>query len=290
MIRQKFARPSALAAAVVTATALLIPTQAAADPVALVQHGPDPTAQSVQAQRGPYATSRTTVSGGPFAGFNRGTVYYPTTTSEGTFSAVAIIPGFTEGESTMSWYGSTLSSHGFVVFTLEAEGALDQPDSRGDQLLAALDYLVSSSPVRDRVDRNRLGVMGHSMGGGGAFAAANERTSIKAAIPLAAWHNTKSFPRVQAATLVIGVEGDSIASPGSHSEPFYQSLRSAEKAYLELNNGDHFTTNSYTPTVTKYAVSWLKRFLDEDTRYSRFLCPPPSPDSNINEYRHTFPV
>ncbi|WP_238412662.1 alpha/beta hydrolase family protein [Saccharothrix deserti] len=285
---KKFSRPFSMAAAVVTATALFISPQASADPTAFVQHGPDPTSQSVQAQRGPYATSRTTVSSG--TGFNRGTIYYPTTTSEGTFSAVAVIPGFTESESTMSWYGTTLSSHGFVVFTLEAEGGLDFPDARADQLLAALDYLVNSSSVRDRVDRNRLGVMGHSMGGGGTLEAANERPSLRAAIPLAAWHNTKNFPQVQAATLVIGAEGDSVASPGSHSEPFYQGLRSAEKAYLELNNGNHFTTNSYTPTVTKYAVSWLKRFLDDDTRYSQFLCPPPSPDSNINEYRHTCPV
>jgi alpha-beta hydrolase superfamily lysophospholipase len=286
----KFSRQFSLAAAVLTATALLIPPPATAQPTALAQHGPEPTAQSVQAQRGPYATSRTSVQGGLFQGFNRGTIYYPTTTSEGTFSAVAIIPGFTEGESSMSWYGTTLSSHGFVVFTLEANSGLDQPDSRGDQLLAALDYLVASSPVRDRVDRNRLGVMGHSMGGGGTLAAANKRASLKAAIPLAPWNDTKSFPQVQAATLIIGAQGDIVASPGSHAVPFYQSLRSSEKAYLELRGGDHFTTNSYTATVTKFAVSWLKRFLDEDTRYSQFLCPAPSPDLNINEYRHTCPV
>jgi cutinase len=286
----KFLRPLSVAAAVVTATALLVPPPTTAQPTALAQHGPNPTAQSVQAQRGTYAISQTSASGGLFSGFNRGTIYYPTTTGEGTFSAVAIIPGFIEGESSMSWYGTTLASHGFVVFTLEANAGTDLPDARGDQLLAALDYLVNSSAVRDRVDRNRLGVMGHSMGGGGTLEAANDRASLKAAIPLAPWDNTKNFPQVRAATLIIGAQGDIVASPGSHAEPFYQSLRSSEKAYLELRGGDHFTTNSYTPTVTKFAVSWLKRFLDDDTRYSQFLCPPPPPDLNINEYRDTCPV
>jgi hypothetical protein len=36
-------------------------------------------------------------------------------------------------------------------------------------------------------------------------------------------------------------------------------------------------------------LSWFKRYIDDDTRYSQFLCPPPSGPS-IVEYRNTCPT
>ncbi|NBE96733.1 alpha/beta hydrolase, partial [Nonomuraea sp. KC401] len=41
-------------------------------------------------------------------------------------------------------------------------------------------------------------------------------------------------------------------------------------------------------TMAKSMVSWLKRFVDEDTRYEQFLCPAPS-GLAIEEYRDTCP-
>ena len=80
------------------------------------------------------------------------------------------------------------------------------------------------------------------------------------------------------------------APVASHSIPFYTSIPSAtEKAYLELNNASHFfpqTTN--TPTA-RQTVAWLKRFVDDDTRYDQFLCPGPS-SSSISDYRDTCPL
>ncbi|MGV9879657.1 alpha/beta hydrolase family protein [Streptomyces sp. NPDC003006] len=299
MRRRVVSRLAVFAAAVATSAATLVGPQAlATEHVSAASisardfaKGPDPTEQSVRAERGPFATATTVVQGEFGRGFNKGTLHYPTDTSQGTFGAVAVIPGFMEPEFTQIWYGSTLASHGFVVLTLEPIVVSDFPDPRGDQLLAALDWMVESSPVRGRIDPDRTAVMGHSMGGGGTLAAANKRPSLKAAIPLAPWHTTKEFPNVRAETLIIGADGDAIASPAGHAEPIYQNLRSpAEKAYLELRNADHFTTNSYTPTVTRFVVSWLKRFVDEDTRYARFLCPPPAPDPTFVEYRNTCPV
>ncbi|MGX5188331.1 poly(ethylene terephthalate) hydrolase family protein [Streptomyces avermitilis] len=43
-----------------------------------------------------------------------------------------------------------------------------------------------------------------------------------------------------------------------------------EKAYVELRNGDHLAPASESPTVGKYALSWLKRFVDDDTRYDQW--------------------
>jgi predicted dienelactone hydrolase len=173
--------------------------------------------------------------------------------------------------------------------TIDTLSVYDQPDSRGTQLLAALDYLTGSSSVRTRIDATRLGVMGHSMGGGGSLAASRTRPRLQAAIPLTPYHSTKSWSSVTVPTLVIGAENDTVASVTSHAEPFYTSLPGTlDKAYLELNNASHSAPTSTNVTVAKYSISWLKRFIDNDTRYDQFLCPRPS-GSAIQEYRDTCP-
>ncbi|UFQ20014.1 alpha/beta hydrolase [Streptomyces huasconensis] len=254
------------------------------------ERGPEPTVSSIEAPRGHYAVSETRVPSLGVTGFGGGTIYYPTSTADGTFGAVAISPGFTATQSSISWLGPRLASQGFVVFTIDTLTTVDQPDSRGDQLLAALDYLTQRSTVRGRVDSSRLGVMGHSMGGGGSLEAAKSRPGLQAAIPLTGWNLDKTWPELRTPTLVVGADGDTVAPVSSHSEPFYESLPgSLDKAYLELNGASHFTPNTSNTTIAKYSVSWLKRFIDNDVRYERFLCPLPRPSTTIEEYRGNCP-
>ncbi|WP_329416067.1 dienelactone hydrolase family protein [Streptomyces sp. NBC_00704] len=287
-------RPGRLAAlttavaAVVGLTALGGPGAHAADNP--YERGPAPTTASIEAVRGPYAVSRTTVSPLAVTGFGGGTIYYPTSTADGAFGAVAVAPGYTGTQSSIAWLGPRLASQGFVVFTIDTLTTLDQPDSRGRQLLAALDHLTRVSSVRNRVDSGRLGVMGHSMGGGGTLEAAKSRPSLRAAIPLTPWNLDKTWPEVRTPTLVFGADGDTIAPVATHAEPFYSTLPSSlDRAYLELNNATHFTPNSSNTTIAKYSVSWLKRFIDDDTRYEQFLCPLPRPGLTIEEYRGNCP-
>ncbi|MEU5877100.1 dienelactone hydrolase family protein [Spirillospora sp. NPDC047279] len=276
--------------ALLTATLALVgnPAAALAGPY---QRGPDPTLASVQAERGPFAVQQITVPANSAPGFNRGTIYYPTDTSQGTFGAVTIIPGFTEPESTMAWYGPRLASQGFVVMTLEPYSVLNIPDNRADQMLAALDYLTTTSQVKNRIDPGRLAVMGHSMGGGGSLRAAQKRPSLKAIIPLAPWHTERDWSAVKTPTLIVAADNDFIAGVGTHAEPFYNSLGQApEKAYLLLKNAGHMAPIFPNTTIAMYSISWLKRYVDEDTRYSQFLCPPPAPSNTIAQYRDTCPA
>ncbi|WP_204073806.1 alpha/beta hydrolase family protein [Planotetraspora phitsanulokensis] len=252
------------------------------------ERGPAPTNASIEATRGPFATAQTSVSS-LVTGFGGGTIYYPTDTSQGTFGAIAISPGFTARWSSLSWLGPRLASQGFVVIGIETDSIYDQPDSRGRQLLAALDYLVQSSSVRSRIDSSRLAVAGHSMGGGGTLEAAASRPSLQAAIPLAPWNTTKNWSGVRVPTMIIGGESDTVAPVSSHSEPFYTSIpASSEKAYMELNGASHFFPQTSNTTMAKYMISWMKRFIDNDTRYDQFLCPAPR-STAIQEYRDTCP-
>ncbi|MDP9395320.1 MAG: dienelactone hydrolase family protein [Actinomycetota bacterium] len=254
------------------------------------ERGPAPTVASIEATRGPFAISSTTVSRYAVSGFGGGTIYYPTTTSVGTFGAVAVSRGYTGTQSSISWLGPRLASQGFVVFTIDTTSRYDLLSSRGDQLRAALRYLTLYSSVRSRIDANRLGVMGHSMGGGGALEAAKDAPSLQAAIPLTAWNTDKTWPEVTTPTLLIGAEDDTVAPVGSHSEPFYVSLpATSDKAYLELRDASHYAPNSPNTTIAKYSISWLKRFIDDDLRYEQFLCPQAAVSTTISEYRSTCP-
>jgi alpha-beta hydrolase superfamily lysophospholipase len=280
-------RRSSLLAGVFAVLACVLPSPADA-----AIHGPDPTVAALQATSGPYAVSQTTVADASTPGFGAATIYYPTTTAEGTFGGVAIAPGFTETQSAISWLGPRFASRGFVVITFNTNSSLDQPASRGTQLLAALDYLTGSSSVKTRVDASTLAVAGHSMGGGGTLEAAKARPSLKAAIGLTPWDSDKTWPEITTPSLMIGAQNDSVAPPSQHAIPFYNSIpASTKKAYLELAGADHFAPNSPNTTVGAEGVAWLKRFVDGDTRYSPFLCPSPSaaPAGAVSQYLSTCP-
>jgi predicted dienelactone hydrolase len=277
---------AAAAAAVMLSVAPATAAHAADNPY---ERGPAPTQSALDATRGPYAVSSTNVSS-LVTGFGGGVIYYPTSTADGTFGAVAISPGYTARWSSISWLGPRIASHGFVVIGIETNTVYDQPAQRGDELLAALNYLTTQSSVRSRVDSSRLAVAGHSMGGGGTLEAARDRPSLQAAVPLAPWNLDKSWTDVRVPTLIVGGESDTIAPVASHSIPFYNTIpSSSEKAYLELNNASHFFPQTVNTLTGRLAVAWLKRFVDNDTRYDQFICPGPT-GSSVSDYRNTCPL
>ena len=278
-------------AAALSAAALTIGSLASSPAIAAdnpYQRGPAPTSSSIEATRGTYAVSTKSISRLAARGFGGGTIHYPTSTADGKFGVVAISPGYTASESTIAWLGPRLASFGFVVVTFDTTTRYDQPASRGTQLLAALDQAIGDSTVGPRIDATRQAVVGHSMGGGGTLEAAKTRRSLEAAVPLTGWNLDKTWPEVEAATLVIGAQNDTVAPTTSHSIPFYTSLSGAErKAYLELRGASHFAPNTSNTTIAKYTLSWLKRYVDDDTRYEQFISPGPSTSlgSAVSDYR-----
>ncbi|BCJ46618.1 poly(ethylene terephthalate) hydrolase family protein [Actinoplanes ianthinogenes] len=235
------------------------------------QRGPDPTVASVAAQYGPFATAQITVP--PGNGFNGGFIYYPTDTSH-TYGAVAIVPGYTAlFADEEAWMGPRLASFGFVVIGVETNSRTDYDTARGTQLLAALDYLTNSSAVRDRVDRNRLSVIGHSMGGGGSLYAATQRPSLKAAIGLAPFKPSGNLASDTVPTMIIGGINDTTVTP-SYLDGLYPTLPAATPgAYLQLANADHLYFTRPNDIELRSQIEWLKIFVDNDTRYTPFLCP-----------------
>jgi predicted dienelactone hydrolase len=256
----------AVALALVVGASLGFSTPANADEI-----GQAPTAGNITGN-GSFAVTSTSIASS-VAGFGGGVAYYPTAT--GTYPVVSVSPGFTARWSSISWIGPRLASWGFVVVGIETNSTLDQPTSRGTQLLAALNWAVNSSPtaVRSRADGSRRGVAGHSMGGGGSLSALSQDTSgnVKAAVPLAPYNTDKTWTEVNEPVMIVGGESDTVAPVSSHSIPFYNSVR-GPKSYVELNNASHFFPQSADPTTSRALVSWFKRWLNQDARFTPFTC------------------
>ena len=256
--------------------------------------GPNPTNSSVE-RLGPYSVATQRVSSS-VSGFGGGTIHYPTNIA-GKVGAIAVVPGFVSPESSIRWWGPQLASHGFVVITIATNSIFDQPSSRERQLGRALDYVInqtnsSGTAISGLVDTNRLGAMGWSMGGGGSLRLANGGR-LSAVIPLAPWNEGASgFSQLTTPTLVVACENDLIAPVRVHASPFYNVIpNTTDKAFLEVNNGSHSCANGGGVNgglLSKYGVSWMKRFIDEDTRYQEFLGGPNhSANPAISEYRDT---
>nr|6KUO_A Chain A, Poly(ethylene terephthalate) hydrolase [Piscinibacter sakaiensis] len=251
--------------------------------------GPNPTAASLEASAGPFTVRSFTVSRP--SGYGAGTVYYPTNAG-GTVGAIAIVPGYTARQSSIKWWGPRLASHGFVVITIDTNSTLDQPSSRSSQQMAALRQVASlngtsSSPIYGKVDTARMGVMGWSMGGGGSLISAANNPSLKAAAPQAPWDSSTNFSSVTVPTLIFACENDSIAPVNSSALPIYDSMSRNAKQFLEINGGSHSCANSGNSDqalIGKKGVAWMKRFMDNDTRYSTFACENPN-STRVSDFR-----
>ena len=254
------------------------------------QRGPDPTIQSIEATRGTFATAQMNVAAGN--GFGGGVVYYPTDTSQGTWGALAIVPGYTaKCANEEAWMGPWLSSFGFVVICIETNTTTDSDSQRAAELLAALNWLTTSSSVKGEVDPNRLSVLGHSAGGAGAIEAAEQRPSLRAMIGLA-----PGFPGMglsmatdHVPSLVIGGQADGTVTP-SYLTSLYATLpASTQSARAEIVGASHVYYTHANNVEMKLIIPWLKVFLDSDTRYEQFLCPSLPDPSTISMYQSKCP-
>ncbi len=93
--------------------------------------------------------------------------------------AITLTGGFTNLKEQMYWLANHLTSHGYIVITMTPYNIFGEPTVWKHAHLAGVEELLDQndswwSPIRGRVDLNRLGVMGYSNGGGGALLAAGE--------------------------------------------------------------------------------------------------------------------
>ena len=88
-------------------------------------------------------------------------------------------------------------------------------------------------------------------------------------------------------TLIIAAQNDNIAPVAQHAKPFYNSIAtSVPKMYVELAGAGHNVTNSANTTQAQFEIAFLKRFLDNDTRYTQFLCGISTAQHGVDVHEH----
>lgn len=237
-----------------------------------VQNGPTPTLTSVQ-QTGPFSLNSQTVSGG--GSFGGATVYSPTT--GGPYAVVVFCPGFTLTQSSISTMGQRLASFGFVVATIDTLSTTDLPSQRATEIAAALKAVsaLKTGAAAGKIDSSRQVITGHSMGGGAVLIAAQNNSSLKAAVALAPWSQSQTnFSGDKVPTAILVGSADTIAPAGSFANVFYKSLPSSTNKLEGIISGEtHFFVEENPPNQpgSYVQISWIKRFADGDTRFSQFL-------------------
>lgn len=270
-------RPAAVAALALVAT-LAVPAAAEAHAPA---HQP-----TVVHHHAPFAVRTSVVPKTAVTTFGGGVIYTPQDTGKAVLGAVVITPGFTNTNADEKELGELVASQGFVAFVIDTLDTGDLPDQRATEILAAADYLTGRSAVKSEVSAKDVGLIGYSFGGGGTMQAAQSRPSIKAAIglmpfdfPPASDPNAQypAYPAMKTPTLVITGQKDDVADPADFGKPAYDSIPAGTpKQYLELKGLGHYAGEHAPVAAIRTAVTaFLKRYLDGNSAYAKFICPAP---------------
>lgn len=275
------ARPAPLLPRVIAAIALAliaVTAQAAGD-----DHwkGPQPTVASLEAV-GPFKVASSKLVASSQYG-SATTVFYPTDRTVGSYGLFVLCPGFVSAASLYSGIAQRIASHGFVVAVVSTNSLFDQPKARGTQIGAVLSAVIAQNKTKavayaGLVDETRVAFGGHSAGGSGTFYAAATHPEVKALVGLMAGEpgtNFKPFAGIRIPSLLLNAQNDALAN--AWSSPYYTQLGdTVPAAHIILADTNHlapWTTSSQAiqGKVAKYATAWVKRFLDEDTRYTSFV-------------------
>lgn len=217
--------------------------------------------------------------------YSAATVFYPLTLSFAPdFPAVVMMPGFRANQSNYDWWGPMLASLGVAVMIVDTNAPNDGLAARQAALIDAVAFLKgeasnADSPMSGKIDTNKISIMGHSMGGGAALAAAADLgDDIKAVVPLAPYccepggSFDKNYGALNTPTLIIASAEDEIAPPAEHAAMLYDAIAGGGgKAYLEFATGDHnIPTNGGDDlsTLGRYVFAWLKLHGDGSAQYA----------------------
>lgn len=223
-------------------------------------------------------------------------VYYPAATAgqnaavaAGRFPAIAFGHGFLQAVS--KYYGtmSHLASWGFIVAAPTSQGGLlPSHGAFADDLNAQLTWLVAQdttagSRFNAHVNTAKLGLSGHSMGGGASVLAASRNPAVTTVANLAAAETNPSAASAAASVrvpmMLVAGEKDGTAPIASHQRPIYNG-KPAPKQLRTILGGFHCgfiessslfcdsgtITRATQLTITRRVLTdWFRYYLAGDT-------------------------
>jgi len=230
-------------------------------------------------------------------------IYYPAATtgnnvaiSTGQFPILVFGHGFVMTWDAYNIVWNALVPEGYIMVFPTTESSFSPSHSNFGQDLAFLVNAMkaeganTASPFYGSVAASSA-VMGHSMGGGASFLAAEYDTTITTIVTFAAAVTTPSSTlaarNVRISALVIAGANDCVAPPAQHQSLMYDSLSSDCKTYISITGASHCqfaSTNTFcsigeatctpAPTISRATqqsstfallLPWLDYKLKSDT-------------------------
>lgn len=248
-------------------------------------------------------------------------IYYPAASAGNDVPVVgANLPIISFGHGfSMTWdvytpVWESLVNEGYIVAFPRTEGSLSPSHDNFGKDLALIvtkiqDLNTNSSSLFFGKIGSTAAIMGHSMGGGSSFLAANYNSSITTMVTFAAANTSPSSitaaQQITIPNLVISGQNDCVAPPVDHQNDMYDSLQSTYKTEITILGGGHcyFANNNFNcsfgegtcspnPTITRGEQQdatmdltnlWLRKFLKNN-------CPAADDfqDSLLNSSRITY--
>ena len=222
---------------------------------------------------------------------------------QGKLPVVIVTHGFGANKEFMQPTAKLLASHGILVLNYTAVDQ-KQPFQWLDGLIAAYTLLEGEnrrpgSKIYDRVDFERIGLLGHSMGAAGVLhIAAMEkpnglRGKIKTVVSMMPYHGTTNallelfaggkdklgcnISATPNATLIISAEQDPTNEPIGGYE-FYQTLTRNKRVFFSLKGTQHIDwmnesgiNSKYYPVAMPVITAWMLTYLCGETQYESYF-------------------
>jgi len=181
---------------------------------------------------------------------------------------VVVIHGIHQNKEWLMAFGIELARRGFVVLTIDANGHGNSEAGTGSGT-AALEYITSL----DYVDSTQIGLIGHSMGGGIAWAALNESSVYVRALVLVGSGFRDNMSYIPNTLLVTG-NFDSLSSyprnlalldpwfnvTGVAAETTYGDFASNTARRAVFPSTNHLM-ETIDPVIVSESVEWMKNSL-----------------------------
>jgi predicted dienelactone hydrolase len=153
--------------------------------------------------------------------------------------------GFAAWKELYTWVADSLVKQGYVTLLFTVPNMLRiRPHQWSDGFKNAIDYILGEKTLSRRVDFEKIGAMGHSMGGLGALIAASEDPRIKCVeglapgvLPIFLKRHKEALSVLLPVQVQIGSE-DKIIYP-EYVKAFYDHLVSEKKSYIQIPGGNH---------------------------------------------------
>lgn len=156
-----------------------------------------------------------------------------------------------------------IAKGGYIVVACDESMSAD-----GKAQIASIDFVLEKNNDKNdifynKIDTNRIGVIGHSQGGRSSVNAAQADSRIDCLISLAGSNYDYEVEGLKTPALFIAGTNDMIVSPSQWIEPAYD-IAEGPAVYASLDGAIHTTCSTNPEKYSDYIIHWFDSWIKND--------------------------